>query len=89
MRGSWDHAEAARPCEVGDRVEKRARAPRRNVVNSHETVDLQAVKSQTGEKSEALQPMFGKDRRLRSFATISPQYWDQFNGIEGSVIRAL
>ena len=40
----WDHAEAARPCEVGDRVEKRARTPRGNVVSIHEKVDLQVVK---------------------------------------------
>lgn len=57
-----DHAVAARPCEVGDRVEKRARTPRGNVVNSLEKVDLQVVKPQTRKKNEVLQPMFGRDR---------------------------
>lgn len=80
----WDHAEAARPCEVGDRVEKRARTPRGNVVSSHEKVDLQVVKSQTREKSDALQPMFGKEWRLRGFVIVSPRYWDQFSGLKGA-----
>jgi hypothetical protein len=84
-----DHAEAARPCEVGDRVEKRARTSRRNVVNNHEKVDLQVVKPQTRKKERHSNRCLEEIGVLRGFDYAASRYWDQFNGIVRSMVRAL